>query len=70
MIYRAIQNSLTPLEGYGGKKQFALGNIDPCELCIPFRGPQRVAATDEGYQWDMAFEFMARRKILSGLTYP
>lgn len=65
LIIRAVEAKLVPRELWGGKNEFQLGPINPCHLCLPFRGPQRVAVTDEGYQWDMAFEFMASRSVLS-----
>jgi len=67
LIVRAVQAVLTPMELWGGRHRFQMGAIDPVELCLPFRGPQRAMAADDGYQWDLAFEFMVRRKILAGI---
>lgn len=70
LIIRSIQAVFTPLETWGGLKQFQMGDIDPVERCIPFRGASRTAVDKDGYQWDLAYEYEVRRKVLSGLTYP
>lgn len=70
LIIRGLQSLLTPLELYGGRKMFQMGQINPVELCIPFRGPQRIGVDDDGYTYELAFEFMVRRKVLAGSTFP
>lgn len=70
VVIRGLQSLLTPLDLYGGKKMFEMGQINPVELCIPFRGPQRIGVDQDGYTFELAFEFWVRRKVLAGLSFP
>lgn len=65
LIVRQIQNLLTPPELWGGKHQFQMGQINPVHLCLPFRGPQRIAAEEDAYTFELAFEFLVSRSVLS-----
>lgn len=67
LIIRSIQSLLVPEELYGGKSIFPMGAITRVDHCTPFRVPQpvRVPEDEDGYAYDMAFEFVVRRKILA-----
>lgn len=66
LIIRQIQGLLQPRELWGGRNVFQMGAIDPVDLCLPFRAPSRVRVSDDGYQWDLAFELLIRRDVLAG----
>lgn len=65
LLIDQIEALFTPLETWGGRKQFEMGAINPVELCIPFRQRSRVAVDKDGYQWDLAYEFWVRRTVLA-----
>ena len=65
LITRAIQAVLTPLELWGGRQMFPMGAITNVDLCLPFRGCRQVSADMDGYVYELAYEFLIRRRLLS-----
>lgn len=65
MICRQIQAVLTPMESWGGRKMFAMGQITNVDLCLPFRGARQVSADGDGYVYELAYEFLVRRTLLT-----
>lgn len=66
LIIRSIQAVLTPLDTFGAKSLFQMGQINPVQTCTPFRGAQRVSVDEQGYTYELAYEFLVSRSALSG----
>ena len=77
LIHRRIEELLVPYDGSQGRRQWMMNNL-LVESSTLFRGDQplpqlrRVAENDPHATFDRvaSYRFVARRKILAGLTIP
>lgn len=65
LLVRQLENKLVPRELWGGKTLFQMGAITRVELCLPYRGATLVSSDDDGFVWDMAFELLISRSLLT-----